>query len=252
MKQNKPLFSVYYMAGFPALEDTVRLGKYLEQAGVDFLEIGFPFSDPIADGSTIQQAAQKALQNGMNLHILFEQLGTWMDRQVPLFLMGYLNPVLQFGIDAFLEKCAALKIQGLILPDLPIDFYLNHFEKKMQKLDIQSVFLITPATKTERILYLDNLTTGFLYVVSSFAITGQQVTLQAHQAFYERLQALALKNRLIMGFGIQDRNTYEYACQYASGAIVGTRFLQFIQNQKAITDENIQSFVNSFKAISVC
>lgn len=252
MKQNKPLFSVYYMAGFPALEDTVRLGKYLEQAGVDFLEIGFPFSDPIADGSTIQQAAQKALQNGMNLHILFEQLGTWMDRQVPLFLMGYLNPVLQFGIDAFLEKCAALKIRGLILPDMPIEFYLRHFEKKMQALDIQSVFLITPATKTERILYLDNLTTGFLYVVSSFAITGQQVTLQAHQAFYERLQALALKNRLIMGFGIQDRNTYEYACQYASGAIVGTRFLQFIQNQKAITDENIQSFVNSFKAISVC
>lgn len=252
MKQDKSLFSVYYMAGFPEREHTVPLGKYLEQAGVDFLEIGFPFSDPIADGSTIQQAAQKALQNGMNLNVLFEQISKWTDRKVPVYLMGYLNPVLQFGIDAFLEKCAALNIQGLILPDLSIDFYLNYFEKKMKILDIQSVFLITPMTNTERILYLDTLATGFLYVVSSFAITGQKVTLQAYQAFYEQLQALPLKNRLIMGFGIQDRTTYEYACQYTSGAIVGTRFLKYIQNLNAISAENIQTFVNEFKPISVC
>lgn len=246
--QNKKekLLSIYFTAGYPQLCDTNTIIEFLYKSEVDFLEIGFPFSDPLADGPVIQAASQKAIQNGMHLKLLFEQLASIAVTPTPLILMGYLNPVLQMGIYKFLQNCKKYHIDGIILPDMPLDFYEKHFQQLMNELELSSIFLVTPSTSVERILKIKELTTGFVYIVSDNSITGKNVNLKKQKNYYEKIQYYLEDIPKIIGFGIKDKESFEMACQYANGAIIGTEFLRYIENHE-ITLENIQRFVQSIK-----
>lgn len=246
--QNKKekLLSIYFTAGYPQLTDTTKLIEFLSKSKVDFLEIGFPFSDPLADGPIIQAASQKAIQNGMNLKLLFEQLAPPAVTSTPLILMGYLNPVLQMGIHSFLENCKKCFIDGIILPDMPLDFYEKHFQKLMGELELSSIFLVTPSTSIDRIMKIKELTTGFIYIVSDNSITGKNINFEKQKNYYEKIQYHLKDIPKMIGFGIKDKKSFEMACQYANGAIIGTEFLKYIENHE-ITLENIQHFVQSIK-----
>ncbi len=244
-KQNN-ILSVYFTAGFPNLNDTVEIIQELEKNGVDLIEIGIPFSDPTADGPTIQHSSELALKNGMSLNLLFEQLKEIRKSvQIPLIMMGYINPVYQYGIERFCEKCAETGIDGTILPDLPLDEYNALYKPSFEKNNLHNILLITPQTSNERIREIDEASSGFIYMVSSASTTGAGKKVEDfHADYFERVQNLQLKNPCIIGFGISDRATFNNACRYANGAIIGSAFVNAVSKSTDLKSD-IASFAKS-------
>lgn len=243
-KQN--LLSVYFTAGYPELEDTGRVAAQLDRVGVDFIEIGFPFSDPVADGPVIQKSSKQALDNGMTVQRLFEQLETIQQLKIPRVLMGYINPVLQFEMEHFLRKCAETGVDGVILPDLPLEEYQMHYEKLFKKYGIHNILLISPETPDERIQEIARLSTSFIYLVSSNAITGSSLNTNAAASYFERVKSLVGDQPLMAGFGIRDRATFTGVCQYTNGAIIGSAFIKALEGNPAF-EEKIDEFVKDIK-----
>ena len=228
------LLSLYFCAGAPTLEGTADVIRTLEKNGISMIEIGVPFSDPMADGPVIQDAATKALRNGMSLRKLFEQLkDIRQDVKIPLILMGYLNPVIQFGFERFCQKCVEVGIDGMILPDLPFADYMEEYKPIADKYDLRIIMLITPETSEERIRFIDENTDGFIYMVSSAAITGAQKEFnEAKQAYFNKVHAMNLKHPTMIGFGISNRQTLQSAQANANGAIIGSKFVQLLDAAK--------------------
>ncbi|WP_242204834.1 tryptophan synthase subunit alpha [Aestuariivivens insulae] len=228
LQDNKKLLSIYFTAGYPNLNDTVTIIQDLEKNGVDMIEIGLPFSDPLADGPTIQESSTQALKNGMTTEALFNQLqGIRETVSIPLIIMGYFNPMLQYGVEAFCEKCQELGIDGLIIPDLPVDVYHEEYQSIFEKYGLINVFLITPQTSDERIKYIDSVSNGFIYMVSSASTTGAKSGFGEEQTqYFKRIANLNLKNPQIVGFGISNNQTFSQATQYAKGAIIGSAFVK--------------------------
>ncbi|MFV0521667.1 MAG: tryptophan synthase subunit alpha [Mangrovibacterium sp.] len=246
--KKKDILSIYFTAGHPNLNDTVTVIESLEKNGVDFIEIGMPFSDPVADGQVIQQSSLKALTNGMSVRLLFEQLKDIRAKiQLPLILMGYINPVMQFGIENFCHKCQEVGIDGLILPDLPLDEYEDNYQAIFEKYGIKNILLITPQTSEERIRRIDAATDSFIYMVSSSATTGAKQN--AHDFavdYFERVKQMKLKNPRIIGFGISNKETFTNACKYASGAIIGSAFVRHI-GDSGVSSESIANFIKGVR-----
>lgn len=240
-KQN--ILSVYFTAGFPKLNDTVEIIQELEKNGVDLIEIGIPFSDPTADGPTIQRSSETALRNGMSLKLLFEQLKNIRQTvKIPLILMGYFNPVMQFGVEEFCEKCNETGIDGVILPDLPLEEFETQYKEHFIKNNLHNILLITPQTPEARIRQIDEASGGFIYMVSSASVTGAGKKVEDfHQDYFERIQQMNLKNPRLIGFGISDRATFENACKYAGGAIIGSAFVKALEPGK-----NIKTCITDF------
>jgi tryptophan synthase alpha chain len=226
------ILSVYFTAGFPKLNDTVEIIQELEKNGVNLIEIGIPFSDPTADGPTIQRSSETALKNGMSLKLLFEQLKEIRQSvKIPLILMGYFNPVMQFGMEQFCEKCNETGIDGVILPDLPLEEFESQYKEYFTKNNLHNILLITPQTPEARIRQIDAASGGFIYMVSSASVTGAGKKVEDfHQDYFERIQQMNLKNPRLIGFGISDRSTFDNACKYASGAIIGSAFVKALQS----------------------
>lgn len=224
------LLSVYFCAGSPTLEGTASVIRALQQGGVHLVEVGIPFSDPMADGPVIQEAATQALRNGMSLRLLFSQLrDIRRDVTIPLILMGYLNPILQFGFERFCKECVACGIDGVIIPDLPFREYLQDYKPTADRYDLRVIMLITPETSEERVRDIDRHTDGFIYMVSSAATTGAQRDFDARkQAYFHRIRQMNLRNPCLIGFGISNRPTYEAACANAAGGIIGSRFVTLL------------------------
>ncbi|MCD8080940.1 MAG: tryptophan synthase subunit alpha, partial [Bacteroides sp.] len=222
----KDLLSIYFCAGHPTLESTAEVIRTLEQHGVAMIEIGIPFSDPMADGIVIQNAATTALRNGMSLKILFDQLrDIRKEVSIPLILMGYLNPIMKFGFENFCRECVACGIDGMIIPDLPYRDYRNEYRAIAERYDLRMIMLITPETSEERVREIDNNTDGFIYMVSSAATTGAQTDFDAGKlAYFRRIESLQLRNPRMVGFGISNQAPFRAACDHASGAIIGSRF----------------------------
>lgn len=243
------VLNLYFTAGFPNLNDTVPVLRGLQAAGVDLVEIGMPYSDPVADGETIQLSNMRALENGMSLKLLFEQLADCRQStiSVPILLMGYINPVLQFGVEAFCQKCQEVGVDGVILPDLPLDLYVAEYKEIFDQYGVQNIFLITPQTAESRIRLIDEVSEGFIYMVSSASITGSQTGVSDTMlAYFDRIQAMNLRNPRLIGFGIKDKETFDTACQYANGAIVGSAFIRQLE-QHGATTESIQAFVDQVR-----
>jgi tryptophan synthase alpha chain len=230
LAQKANLLNIYFTAGFPQLADTVTILESLAQAGADVIEIGMPYSDPLADGPTIQQSSQRAIDNGMTLRLLFEQLrGIRARVQTPLILMGYLNPVLQFGIEAFCQAAAEVGVDGLILPDLPLAEYEAEYRPVFKRYGLSNIFLVTPQTSEARIRRIDALSDSFIYLVSSASTTGAKAGLSDDQlAYFERIRAMQLRTPQLIGFGIADRASFERACAHARGAIIGSAFIKLL------------------------
>jgi tryptophan synthase alpha chain len=244
-KKNNSL-SIYFTAGYPDLNSTVAIAEALEKSGVDFLEIGFPYSDPVADGPTIQHSSQTALDNGMTVSLLFEQLKTLRERvTIPVILMGYANPMVQYGVEKFCKKAAEVGVDGLIVPDLPMAEYENLYKNCFSANNLSNIFLVTPQTSEERIRKIDELSNSFIYLLSSSSITGKSSRISdASQAYFKRIQAMQLKNPTIIGFGISDHEAYSTACAHANGAIVGSAFVKFLGSTENYLSE-IPAFINS-------
>lgn len=244
------LMSIYFTAGYPNLTSTVDIAEKLEQAGVDFLEIGFPYSDPIADGPVIQHSSEEALKNGMTLELLFQQLQNLRERvSIPVFLMGYFNPVLQYGVERFCKSCQEVGINGVIIPDLPMYEYEELYKDLFESHGISNIFLITPQTSTERIHKIDKLSTSFIYVLSANATTGKNLDVNnSSAAYFQRLKDMKLNNPLVIGFGISNAETFHKATQYAKGAILGTAFVRTLANADYL--EGITPFINSIRKTS--
>lgn len=245
-EKNKNILSIYYTAGYPNLEDTLTIARELESAGADMLEIGFPYSDPVADGPVIQASSKTALDNGMDLKLLFEQLKDLRKFvKIPVLLMGYVNPLLQYGVENFCKACAEVGVDGLIVPDLPMVEYEEFYKATFQQYGISNIFLITPQTTADRIRKIDALTNGFIYMVSSSATTGKNLSLsQVTEDYFSSVAAMDLKNPAMIGFGISDQASFDKACQYAKGAIIGTAFVKAIESGDL--KENIQGFMRGF------
>ncbi|MDR0743085.1 MAG: tryptophan synthase subunit alpha [Tannerella sp.] len=228
--KTKDILSIYFCAGYPEADLTVEIIRTLERNGVDMVEIGIPFSDPIADGVAIQNAATQALRNGMSLKKLFAQLdGIRPNVQIPLLLMGYLNPVMQYGFEAFCRSCLKCGIDGCIIPDLPFDEYRKDFKPVAERYHLKMIMLITPETSDERIRLIDEHTDGFIYMVSSAAVTGAQKSFDAEkQAYFRRIRSMSLKNPCMVGFGISNKETYATVCDNVSGAIIGSKFITLL------------------------
>lgn len=230
------IFSVYFTAGYPALNDTVPVLRSLQNAGVNMVEIGIPFSDPMADGPVIQESSTHALRNGMSLKLLFEQLKDVRNEiDIPLLFMGYLNPIMQYGFEAFCQSCVKTGIDGMVIPDLPFDDYMTHYKPIADRYDLKMIMLITPETSGERIRQIDNNTSGFIYMVSSAATTGAQKSFdEQKQAYFQRINAMGLKNPRLIGFGISNKETFDAACANSSGAIIGSKFIQLLTSEPTI------------------
>lgn len=224
------LLSLYFCAGAPTLDGTADVIRAMQQKGIAMVEIGVPFSDPMADGPVIQEAATQALRNGMSLRLLFEQLkDIRKDVTIPLILMGYMNPVMQFGFERFCQKCVEVGIDGMILPDLPFKDYMEDYKPIADKYDLRIIMLITPETSEERIRFIDDNTDGFIYMVSSAAITGAQKEFnEAKQAYFNKVHAMNLKHPTMIGFGISNKQTLQSAQANANGAIIGSKFVQLL------------------------
>jgi tryptophan synthase alpha chain len=237
LQEDKKILSIYFSAGYPNLNDTVQIIQDLEKYGVDMIEIGLPFSDPLADGPTIQESSTKALENGMTTKLLFEQLENIRQIvKIPLVIMGYFNPILQYGVGNFCEKCQEIGIDGLIIPDLPVDIYAENYKETFEKYGLINVFLITPQTSDERIRYIDSVSNGFIYMVSSASVTGSSSGFGDIQTnYFKRISAMNLKNPQIVGFGINNKETFNQATQFAKGAIIGSAFI------KNLTENGVSS-----------
>lgn len=244
----KNLLNIYFTAGYPALNDTANILLQLQESGADLVEIGIPYSDPIADGPTIQASNMQALENGMHLALLFEQLSAIKSEiKIPVYLMGYFNSVLQFGIEKFCQKCQENNITGAILPDLPLELYQLEYAALFEKYGINPVFLITPQTSEERILEIDKVCQGgFVYAVSSASTTGTKKGIEGAQSYLEKIKSLALKSTVLTGFNIANAEDYQFASRYTNGAIIGSAFIKAISNEKPLT-ESIPQFVASIK-----
>jgi tryptophan synthase alpha chain len=231
-KKDKNLLSIYFTCGYPKLDDTTKVISALEKSGVDFIEVGLPYSDPLADGPTIQDSSQKALENGINLDLIFDQLMTIKNtNKTPLVLMGYLNQMLKYGEDKFCQKVVDCGIDTVILPDLPMIEFENHYKSLFEKYGITNVFLITPHTSEERIRKIDAYSKAFIYVVASASITGAKGDISNNQvAYFERVKSMNLQSNLIIGFGISDKETFTTACKYANGTIIGSAFIKNLGN----------------------
>ncbi len=240
--------NVYFTAGFPNLEDTRPVLKALQEAGADLVEIGMPYSDPVADGETIQASNQQALENGMSVKKLFEQLrGMREEINIPVLLMGYVNPVIQFGIENFCRQCAEVGVDGLILPDMPVDEYLEEYKPIFDKYGVLNIFLITPQTTEKRIRQIDENSEGFIYMVSSASVTGSQTGVSHDmETYFSRVNAMNLRNPRLIGFGIKDRQTFQKACQHAAGAIIGSAFIRVLEQSENF-EEAIKTYVSSVK-----
>lgn len=227
------LLSIYFCAGSPSLEGTAEVIRTLEQKGVQMVEIGIPFSDPMADGPVIQQAATKALHNGMTLKKLFSQLADIRSQvTIPLILMGYLNPIMQYGFEKFCASCVEAGVDGMIIPDLPYADYISDYKEIADRHDLKMIMLITPETSEERIRQIDAHTSGFIYMVSSAATTGaQQDFNEQKQAYFRRINAMNLQNPRLVGFGISNKATFEAATAHSSGAIIGSKFVQLLKSE---------------------
>ena len=244
-KKKKGVLNIYFTAGYPKIDDTLRIARALEAAGVDLIEIGIPYSDPIADGPTIQDSSQKALDAGMSLKLLMKQLQDLRKYvKIPVILMGCINPVLQYGFTKFCQDCKGVGIDGVILPDLPMQEYVEMYQQTFEEHGIYNIFLMTPQTSEKRVFQINEASKGFIYMVSSASITGaKQEVSQAQIDYFERIQKMNLSVQRLIGFGISNKETFDNACQYASGAIIGSAFIN--QLNKDDSDEAITSFVGS-------
>ena len=232
-KSDEKLLSIYFTAGYPNLDNTVSIIQDLEKSGVGMIEIGLPFSDPLADGPTIQASSTQALKNGMTTKILFEQLKDVRETvNIPLVIMGYFNPILQYGVEEFCKSCAEVGIDGLIIPDLPVDVYDDQYKAIFEKHGIINVFLITPQTSDERVNFIDSISNGFIYMVSSASVTGSSSGFGNEQTeYFKRISDMNLKNPQIIGFGISDHDTFSQATKYAKGAIIGSAFIKHLNTE---------------------
>lgn len=244
------ILSVFCTAGFPELNSIVSVLEELQINGVDLVEIGMPFSDPTADGPVIQHSNTIAINNGMMLKVLFEQLKDVREKiSIPLILMGYINPALQYGFDNFLRDANACGIDGLIIPDLPVYEYETFYKEKFEQYNIKNIFLITPQTSDTRIREIDNLSDAFIYVVSSNAITGGNSSIEIEQEkYFQRIKNMQLKNPTLIGFGIKDKQTFEIACESANGAIIGSAFIKAIEHSKDLK-QDISTFISLIKSV---
>ena len=234
-KKKKGILSLYFCAGHPTLEGTVEVIKTLADNGIDMIEVGIPFSDPMADGPVIQDAATKALKNGMSLKLLFSQLKDIRRQgvEIPLILMGYLNPIVSYGIEAFCRSCQECGIDGAIIPDLPFRDYMETIKPVADSYGMKIIMLITPETSEERIRFIDEHTDGFIYMVSSAAVTGAQKEFnESKQAYFRRIDSMNLKHPRMIGFGISNKQTLEAAQQNAAGAIIGSRFVTLLEEKQ--------------------
>ena len=245
-QEDKKLLSIYFSAGHPNLEDTVPILKKLQAAGVDMVEIGLPFSDPLADGPTIQESSTKALRNGMITEKLFSQLENIREHiDIPLVLMGYFNPMMQYGIEKFCQRCEAIGIDGLIIPDLPVDVYHEEYKTLFDAHGLYNMFLITPQTPEERIRYIDEVSNGFIYMVSSASVTGAKNTFgQTQTDYFDRIAKMGLSTPTVVGFGISNAETYTAATTHSKGAIIGSAFIQFLENEGV---DKINQFISSIR-----
>jgi tryptophan synthase alpha chain len=244
-KKNKKILSIYFTAGYPRINDSVDIIKALDKNGVDMIEVGIPFSDPIADGPIIQNSSTIAIKNGMNMSLLFDQLkNIRLTTQIPIILMGYINPIIQFGYDKFVNKLIDCGIDGVILPDLPLLEYKKELKPFFDKNNISFISLISPNTSIERVKEIDQISDGFLYVVSSSSITGQNNLFDANQIkYFNSLNNIFLKNPKIIGFGISDKKSFDMACNYSNGAIIGTKFINSLDVLNL--NKSIEKFINS-------
>lgn len=248
LKEEGKLLSIYFTAGYPSNGDTMQIIKDLEKNGIDFIEIGLPFSDPLADGPTIQESSTRALQNGMTTSRLFEQLKDIRKSvEIPLIIMGYFNPILQYGVEKFCRKCKEIGIDGLIIPDLPVDVYNEEYRSVFEENDLKNIFLITPQTSEERIRFIDSVSNGFIYMVSSASVTGSTTGFgEETKEYFKRISEMQLENPQVIGFGISDRETFEQATKFSKGAIIGSAFIKHLNSSGT---GNIAEFVKSIRPL---
>lgn len=250
-RKEKGILSIYLTAGYPQRDDTVAIIRNLEAAGVDMIEIGFPFSDPLADGPVIQQSSQKAIDNGMRLELLFEQLSDIRTyTKLPLILMGYLNPVLQYGEAEFIYRCAEIGIDGIIIPDMPLDYYKQQLQQICIEKNIANILLITPETTEDRIREIDKNSKGFIYMVSSNSITGSNEQSLMRTEYFERIRAMELRNKTLIGFGISETASFNTACEFSSGGIIGSAFIKHLK-EFGIDARSVRIFVEDFRGSHV-
>ena len=236
VKKQHEVLNVYCTAGFPMLESTLSVMTALQTYGADLIELGMPYSDPIADGPVIQESSARSIENGMTIDRLFEQLKDMrLSITVPVILMGYMNPVLQYGFEKFCMKAASVGIDGLILPDLPMHEYETEYGQTIRDNNLDLIFLVTPETKEDRLKQIDALSTGFLYAVSSSSTTGSNKDINDQQSYFKKLQSMHLKNPILVGFGIKDRDTFQAACKYTNGAIIGSAYIKAIEHSSDIS-----------------
>ncbi|MEE2771557.1 MAG: tryptophan synthase subunit alpha [Bacteroidota bacterium] len=249
LQEDKKLLSIYFTAGFPEMNDTQKIITELAKNGVDFIEIGLPFSDPLADGPTIQQSSTQALRNGMTTEKLFEQLqDIRKSTDIPLIIMGYFNPMLQYGVEKFCKKCQECGIDGLIIPDLPVDVFHEAYQSLFEKYGLLNIFLITPQTSEDRIRYIDSVSNGFIYMVSSASVTGSTSGFgEDTRAYFRRIDGMNLKNPQIVGFGIKDEETFKQATEFAKGAIIGSAFIKHLEEHGT---EKIAHFIHHVKLLT--
>lgn len=245
-QEDKKLLSIYFSAGHPSLEDTVPILKKLQAAKVDMVEIGLPFSDPLADGPTIQKSSTQALSNGMTTDKLFSQLENIREYiNIPLVLMGYFNPMMQFGIEKFCKCCESIGIDGLIIPDLPVDIYHEKYKILFDKHGLYNMFLITPQTPEKRIRYIDKVSNGFIYMVSSASVTGAKNTFgDSQKDYFKRISGMRLSSPTVVGFGISNASTYSTAIEHSNGAIIGSAFIKFLEDKGV---NKIADFISSIR-----
>ena len=246
LNQDKKLLSIYFTAGFPQLEDTLPILEQLQEADVDMIELWLPFSDPLADGPTIQESSTQALRNGMTTDKLFTQLEGIRDRiHVPMIVMGYFNPMMQYGVERFCKRCQEVGIDGLIIPDLPADVYHEQYQSLFQQYGLLNMFLITPQTPDDRIRYIDQVSSGFIYMVSSAATTGAQGSFgDTQQHYFQRIADMKLQSKLLVGFGISNAETYQSAVAHSQGAIIGSAFIKHLE---ANGNQSVQAFVKTIR-----
>lgn len=247
--KDKKFLSLYFCAGCPTLEGTADVILTMQRRGIDFIEVGIPFSDPLADGPVIQSAATKALKNGMSLSKLFAQLQAIKDQvEIPLILMGYLNPILHYGIEEFCQSCVEAGVSGAIIPDLPFDDYLNIVKPVADKYDLRIIMLITPETSEERIRFIDDNTDGFIYMVSSASITGAQKSFDdAKQEYFRRIDSMKLRNPRMIGFGISNAQTLKAAQDNAAGAIIGSKFVTLLNENEGNADAALDQLFDALR-----
>jgi len=245
--KEKNVLSIYFTAGYPELNDTRTIITVLEKCGVDLIEIGMPFSDPVADGPVIQQSSEAALNNGMTINLLFSQLKEIRkDVSIPLILMGYFNPVMQYGIENFCRKCSETGIDGTIIPDLPLEIFEAEYKEIFEENSLSNIFLITPQSSEERIRKIDSLSTGFIYMVSASSTTGVKLMLNEEQiSYFDMISHMNLQSKRLIGFGISDKDSFVKACGFANGAIIGSAFVRALAGDSTI-ESKIYAFLENF------